>query len=289
MKQKQTLAQRGFTIVELLIVVAVIAILAALILVGYSMVTSRAKSVSLQSSLNDASDAIQVAGINNSGIYPTTLPSTVTPNPDSVIQLAVSPTNTQFCVNAYKISSYEVLSYDSVSGKSHPYLCPGALQGSPVGGSVPAVPLNINLVSDFSTWTLTGGASYNSATGEITFTGASGTATSPLIRMGGSATQMSCTYELYSATSSVTFTPQAGMYTGSTYFGSDGTTLVTNSIGYTGNGNAQAVPLSTYTARTWSIQAGPNVQYVRFTINMAPTTYTSNNFKVRNPSIQRTS
>ena len=288
MKQKQTAARVGFTIVELLIVVIVIGVIATIAIVGYASVTNRAKSVSLQDSLNNGVDAVKLAGLDASGVYPTVLPASVSPNPDTLLQLAVPTSSGEFCLNAYKISSYEVLSYDSKTNKTRSYLCSGVLQGSPVGGSLPAVPLNTNLVSDFSNWTLSGGATYNSATGEITLQGASGSAVSPWIRFNGAA-QISCAYELYSDTSAPNFTPQAGTYTSSAYFGSDGITPVTNSLGNTTNGNAQAVPLSTYTLKSWTIAGGPNVMYARFTIGLSPSTWTSGNFKVRNPNIQRVS
>lgn len=287
-KQKQTWARKGFTIVELIIVIVVIAVLATIVIVGYSSVTNKAKSVSLQDSLSKGVDAMKLAALDASGVYPTDLPSSFSPNADSVLQLAVPTSNGEFCLNAYKISAYEVSSYDSKTNKTRPYLCSGALQGSPVGGSVPAVPTGVNLVSDFSNWTLNGGATYDSTTGEITLQGASASAVSPLVRLNG-ATSVSCAYELFSTTSAPNFSPQAGTYTGSTYFAADGTTLATSSGGYTGNGNAQAVPLNAYTLKSWTIATGPNVIYVRFTINYSPTTYTSNNFKVRNPSIQKVS
>ena len=51
--------QKGFTIVELLIVIVVIAILAALSYVGYTSITSRAKDSTAQASAKAVKDAAQ--------------------------------------------------------------------------------------------------------------------------------------------------------------------------------------------------------------------------------------
>jgi len=63
---------RGFTIVELLIVVVVIAILAAITIVSYNGITQRAKDASVK---NDAASASQVLAIDyiNTDTYPTKL------------------------------------------------------------------------------------------------------------------------------------------------------------------------------------------------------------------------
>lgn len=277
--------KNGFTIVELLIVIVVIAILATITIVSYNGVTGRAKSVAITNSLRGASEQMEIALSRNDS--QTVFPDTVKADNDVVLSLTNAPTD-QYCINAYRISTWEVSSFNSKDGVTKPYLCPGATIGSPVGGSIPNPPLGTNLVApDFSAWTLTGGVTYNDATKELTFSGTSGTAVSPLVRMGGASTNAYISYELYSTTGSVNFSPQAGAYSGSAYYGADGTTPVMSSAGYQTNGNAQAVPLNTWTSRNWTVATGPNVQYVRFNINLAPTTYTSNNFKVRNPSIQR--
>ena len=280
------LRKHGFTIVELIIVIAVIAILAVVATVSYRGVTDRARSVAVESSLHNASSDLQRLALR--GSVPTEIPSSIKPDNDVVLQLAGSAGSSRdFCINAYRVSNYEVGSYDSSTGEVRPYLCPGVLIGSPVGGSLPEVPLSTNLIApDFAEWKLTGGVTYNKSTKELTFSGTSGVAVSPLVRLNG-VSSAGFTYELYSATASVSLAPQAGTYSGSAYYGADGVTSVKSSAGYSSNGNAQAVPLNAWTARTWVVTTGPNVQYVRFNINLAPSSYTSNNFKVRNPSIER--
>ncbi len=62
--------QKGFTIVELLIVIVVIAILAAITIVAYNGIQNRAKSTSLQSSAAQAGKKIQASGPTNNDLYP---------------------------------------------------------------------------------------------------------------------------------------------------------------------------------------------------------------------------
>lgn len=276
----------GFTVVELLIVIVVIGILAAVTIVSYNGVTNRAKALAVTNSLKHASEEVQLNMLE--GQVLTQLPSTITPDKDVVLSLAGSKSGTkEYCINAYRITPpVEMKSYDSANREIRPYLCPGVLIGSPLGGSIPDVPIGVNMVADFSQWELTGGVTYNQATQELEFSGATGKATSPLVRATGT-TGMSFRYDLFSATSAPNQNPNAGAYSGSAYFAANGTTPALNSSGYQTNGNAQSVPVNTWTTRTWGTATGTNVQYIQFNINLAPTTWTSNNFKVRNPSVFR--
>lgn len=67
-KQKQ-----GFTIVELLIVVVVIAILAAVTIVAYSGIQNRAKVSALQSNLSQQARKLEVWKVQNNDAYPLSL------------------------------------------------------------------------------------------------------------------------------------------------------------------------------------------------------------------------
>lgn len=72
-RQIQTLRskQRGFTIVELLIVIVVIAILAAIVIVAYNGITARASYSREQDDMRTLNQLIQVYMANN-GTYPST-------------------------------------------------------------------------------------------------------------------------------------------------------------------------------------------------------------------------
>lgn len=63
----------GFTIVELLIVIVVIGILAAITIVAYNGIQDRAKTVATSSALDQASQKIALWQIDNAGLYPTNL------------------------------------------------------------------------------------------------------------------------------------------------------------------------------------------------------------------------
>lgn len=67
--QKQT----GFTIVELLIVVVVIAILAAITIVAYNGIRDRANASAVSAELQQAAKTLEAYSVVNSGAYPTTL------------------------------------------------------------------------------------------------------------------------------------------------------------------------------------------------------------------------
>lgn len=67
-------SRQGFTIVELLIVVVVIAILAAITIVSYNGITKRANESAVQSTLSQAFTGLTMYQLNNSGgLFPTAL------------------------------------------------------------------------------------------------------------------------------------------------------------------------------------------------------------------------
>ena len=66
----------GFTIVELLIVVVVIAILAAITIVGYTGITNQASAAVLQSDLSNARKTIDLHYVKN-GAYPADLTAAI--------------------------------------------------------------------------------------------------------------------------------------------------------------------------------------------------------------------
>lgn len=63
--------QKGFTIVELLIVIVVIAILAAISIVVYNGISQRAKASAVQQALSDARSKLAVYTVDNADGYPT--------------------------------------------------------------------------------------------------------------------------------------------------------------------------------------------------------------------------
>lgn len=72
-KVGQSFMQRGFTIVELLIVIVIIGILAALVIVAYNGMQNRANDTAVQSDLNAFAKKLETIKVDSSdGLYPTT-------------------------------------------------------------------------------------------------------------------------------------------------------------------------------------------------------------------------
>lgn len=69
---KRTFSQKGFTIIELLIVIVVIGILAAIVIVSYNGVTQRTYTATLQTDLRSALSKIDIYRSDN-GRYPSSL------------------------------------------------------------------------------------------------------------------------------------------------------------------------------------------------------------------------
>ena len=69
--------QRGFTIVELLIVIVVIGILAAIVIVSYNGIQKKATTAALASDLANASAKLQLYQVDNS-----TYPNSISDCPD---------------------------------------------------------------------------------------------------------------------------------------------------------------------------------------------------------------
>ena len=99
--------QRGFTIVELLIVIVVIAILAAITIVAYNGIQNQARRASLQSDASQATKQIQAFAVNNAETFPSSISSCPTPT-STAICLRQSGDNTATYVvdNSFSPRSY---------------------------------------------------------------------------------------------------------------------------------------------------------------------------------------
>ena len=87
----------GFTIVELLIVVVVIAILAAITIVAYNGIQNRAKTSAAQSALSSALKKINLYAVDNADQYPPSLAAAGITNTDN---LQYTGGGSTFCVTA---------------------------------------------------------------------------------------------------------------------------------------------------------------------------------------------
>lgn len=108
----------GFTIVELLIVIVVIAILAAIVFIGYTGITARAHTASLESDLKNGSSELSVDYVNH-GSYPATAAQAgngqgLKSSPGNTLAYNVGPSNTSYCLQATNASqSYHVSNVDT--------------------------------------------------------------------------------------------------------------------------------------------------------------------------------
>lgn len=268
----------GFTIVELLIVVVVIAILATITIIAYRGITDRAREASLMSDLNGAADVIKV-GLLKNPTPPNSFPADVKASAGNVLSLTDHyGYEDGYCINGY---SQSIKKYYSIreEGGLQEGLCPSETTGAARGGTFPSPVFGANVVSRVGDWKVTTGTgvSVSADKKELQLTpNVTGSIRSPLIYTSGSTSVTVKLKSLATQTSSqYAAQSQSGVNTGSTYYASDGETTVNNSSGYKSNGNAVATPLNQWHNYSYTYPTGSLVRYVR--INVLSSTYTSNN------------
>ncbi|MBC7512357.1 prepilin-type N-terminal cleavage/methylation domain-containing protein [Candidatus Saccharibacteria bacterium] len=115
---------RGFTIVELLIVIVVIGILAAITLVAFNGISDKASVASLQSDLTNASKTLKLYMVDN-GVYPTSINTTtycpVPADPNGKYCLKASSGNTFGNYTANNASVPATFSLNAFSSKGYQY------------------------------------------------------------------------------------------------------------------------------------------------------------------------
>lgn len=109
--------KRGFTIVELLIVIVVIAILAAITIVAYTGIQDRAKASATQSAASQAGKTIAAYAVSNNDAYPTNLSAAAISNTDTItynyiVNNATTPSN--YCLSATDTAN-PTIAYSSTS------------------------------------------------------------------------------------------------------------------------------------------------------------------------------
>lgn len=121
--------QRGFTIVELLIVVVVIAILAAITIVAYTGIQNRAKDSSAAAQLSSAARKVELAKIDNGDRYPLSITSLGLPtnSGDNYIYYT-DPNQSVYCLALKKGTS--LTSYASTTQGTYNGGCAGATPGA---------------------------------------------------------------------------------------------------------------------------------------------------------------
>jgi len=139
--------QKGFTIVELLIVIVVIGILAAITIVAYNGIQNRAKVASAQSSVVNAAKQLEAYKTQNNDIYPSTQAAA---NVSSALTYNYVASSNSYCVAS--VSGGVVYSASSANKIPKEGGCAGS-----VSGAVGWWPLNGNQ-NDLSGYGINGSA-----------------------------------------------------------------------------------------------------------------------------------
>lgn len=128
------LRQKGFTIVELLIVVVVIAILAAITIVAYNGIQNRAKASSAQSSAAQAAKKISSYAVTNAEVYPDTLADadvTTTSNENFNYYVNNTANPRDYCTSAVNKQNQSIaFVVTSKNGSAVPGVCAENLVGN---------------------------------------------------------------------------------------------------------------------------------------------------------------
>lgn len=145
----------GFTIVELLIVIVVIAILAAITVVAFNGVQRRAAETTVQSDLRAAATILQMAAVESgSQAAITSFPGNVKTSANVALTLATPASGSFFCINGtYATNTSVLFYYDSKDGLKSGACSGAVIDGSTVGEGTstpvtPTIPEPVVVVSD---------------------------------------------------------------------------------------------------------------------------------------------
>ncbi|MDO8208470.1 MAG: type II secretion system protein [Gallionella sp.] len=162
------LMQRGFTLVELLIVVIILAILAAIVIPQFSGATVDAQESALNSNLNGLRSAIELYKTQHNGQYPGAVAATGATCTFGAAAAAGATAGTNLAMIA------QLTNYSSVTGTTCTGADPTTKLGPYLRGGMPAEPINnkADVVATAAGIPLapaaaTGGWAYDTKTGQI--------------------------------------------------------------------------------------------------------------------------
>lgn len=136
----------GFTIVELLIVIVVIGILAAIIIAVYNGIQTRAQTTAVKSDLTNAAKQMELAKVD-SGSYPTQFPPDTRASSGDGMSLAQTGDANTFCINGQRTNNADIRwHYESGSG-----LQSGSCSGAIIPLSEYGMPKNLVTDTTFAT------------------------------------------------------------------------------------------------------------------------------------------
>lgn len=160
MKQrKASLHYRGFTIVELIVVISVIAVLATISVVGYGAWRNRTFENAIQSDLKAAASAMESARSFGTG-YPTAIPSTFSDG-DNVTVVWTSGDSTSYCLDGTATGTSSTFYIDSLTGAQGPQAgtCATRTITMPISSAPASVTAVLNTSSQIAMgWVSTAGA-----------------------------------------------------------------------------------------------------------------------------------
>jgi prepilin-type N-terminal cleavage/methylation domain-containing protein len=134
----------GFTIVELLVVIVVIGVLAAITLISFTGISGRAVASSLQSDLASASKQLKLFSIDN-GIYPDTISCSI---PDSTTNKCLkSSSGNKIALEVNNSSNPKSFYAEAINGS----ICYNITDSSPPTLGCRALPATVTIGSQ--TWT----------------------------------------------------------------------------------------------------------------------------------------
>lgn len=243
---------KGFTIVELLIVIVVIGILAAITLVAYNGVQERARETTLQADLRSAATKMELAKVE-SGVYPTSaddLPKTEGTN------YQITASDEEYCLTATATGAdpYRVASGGTVSEGP----CPGHEFGY-------AAPAGVNVAAPITQWARSGPAAVSGGVLQLPLhsSGTEPRAASGFVRV-DEAKSMVATFEMRSMVAG------ARPVFGTRYYAADQSTLVANTSNYTSNGHAPSVTsVGAWESRSAGFALGPGIYYATIDVRTA--------------------